>query len=377
MTESHSLPPITSAMLIVTHACNLACRYCFVHQEPSRMTLNTAKQAARFLLHNAENMSFDPEINFFGGEPLLMWDSIIRPLVSWVRDDLRVPMKFGVTTNGTLLTDERIEFLARYGFGLLLSMDGDKATQDYNRPQHSGAGSFDLLEGKIPTLLKHWPGMTLRMTTIPETCEHVFENIMWGAAYGFMNFFVVPNVFEPWPADKREVLADEIRRYADYYAETRKAGGIPIRFSSFEEALNDIPLLEQAERFGDYRIRPKCKAEGKCGLGATRFASIHPNGNIYGCQEMTSNEGEKSIFYIGSLADGVDNDRRLALMRAFSGTAVRGDDCAGCPYDRICDGGCVANNYLATGSLNKLPEMYCWWKRLLLSEAKRIYREVR
>ena len=47
------LPKINSAMLIVTHACTLACRYCFVQQESSRMSFKTAKRAAEFLIENA------------------------------------------------------------------------------------------------------------------------------------------------------------------------------------------------------------------------------------------------------------------------------------------------------------------------------------
>ena len=47
------LPKITSAMLVVTHECNLRCRYCFVHKEPQRMTISTARDAARFLIDNA------------------------------------------------------------------------------------------------------------------------------------------------------------------------------------------------------------------------------------------------------------------------------------------------------------------------------------
>ena len=87
------LPKITYAMLIVTHACNLACRYCFVHQEPSRMTYETAKEAAQFLADNAKEAGGVPGINFFGGEPLLMWDSIIKPLTLWIREELKIPFE--------------------------------------------------------------------------------------------------------------------------------------------------------------------------------------------------------------------------------------------------------------------------------------------
>ena len=105
------LPKITSAMLIVTHACNLACRYCFVHQEPSRMTYDTAKRAAQFLLDNAEGTNDIPSINFFGGEPLLMWDSIIKPLTLWLREEVKKPFELSMTSNGILLDDKKIDFM--------------------------------------------------------------------------------------------------------------------------------------------------------------------------------------------------------------------------------------------------------------------------
>ena len=401
------LPKITSAMLVVTHACNLRCRYCFVQKEPKRMSLETAKDAARFLIDNAHAAGAGtPEINFFGGEPMLMYDSIIKPLVEWVHDELGEPFRFSITTNGTLLTDERIRFMQRHRFGLLLSMDGNKPVQDYNRPYADGKGSFDALKPVVPKVLAAWPGTTFRMTAIPETCSHLFESIMWAAAQGFTNFFVTPNVFEAWDEAVRDTLAGELRKYADYYAESRARGVKPIAFSTFEQAFWDIKAIADAEAKGVYRAMPKCRSEGKCGLGTSRFASIHPNGNLYACQEMTSNEGEDSAFYIGSIYTGVDNEQRRALMESFDMLPVRGEYCLGspqkrsfcgerrsdgttepsrsrggegcavrddvCEYDRICDGGCVANNYMVTGKLGGMPEMYCWWRRTVLNEAMRV-----
>ena len=77
----NALPRITSVMLVVTHGCNLRCKYCFVRKEPERMSLETAKAAARMLMENARVSGAAPEINFFGGEPMLEYDTVIRPLV--------------------------------------------------------------------------------------------------------------------------------------------------------------------------------------------------------------------------------------------------------------------------------------------------------
>ena len=84
---------------------------------------------------------------------------------------------------------------------------------------------------------------------------------------------------------------------------------------------------------------------------------------------MTSNEGEQSIFYIGNIFDGERDDLRYRLIDLYDSAPARGVDCETCKLNRICDGGCVANNYMINGALNVLPEVYCWWKRLLLDEA--------
>lgn len=367
-----ALPKITSAMLILTHACNLQCRYCFVHQEPCHMTYETALDAAKFLIANAEEVNQTPSINFFGGEPMLMWDSIIVPLTNWIRQEYKKPFQLSMTTNGTLLNEERIKFMKDNSIGLLLSIDGAKETQDYNRPYHNDTkSSFDTLEKILPLVVENF-STTFRMTTIPPTCHHVFENIQFADSLGFKSFFVIPNVFEEWSEEEKLTLKNEMTKYGDYYIECLRTGKQPINFSTFEKAFSDIKAINNAISNNQYRVSPKCQACGKCGLGASRFASIHPNGNLYGCQEMTSNEGEKSIFYIGNIYTGVEEDRRAALMALYDSNKVVGINCETCKYNRICDGGCVANNYLATGSITQPPNMHCWWNQTILDEAIRV-----
>ena len=64
-----------------------------------------------------------------------------------------------------------------------------------------------------------------------------------------------------------------------------------------------------------------------------------------------------------------DGTTEPSRSRGGEGCAVRDDVCE---YDRICDGGCVANNYMVTGRLGRMPEMYCWWRRTVLHEAMRV-----
>lgn len=361
----YSYPPITSVMLVLTHACNLRCRYCFVQQEPETMSLQTAKDAVRFLIDNCKDSAV-PSINFFGGEPMLCWDSIIVPLTKYIREELKVPFQLSMTTNGTLLNFDRIAFMKHYNIGMLFSIDGDQATQDYNRPSADGSGSFNDLHDLISIIAKEFHS-TFRMTVIPKTCSNLFHDIMFAKQSGFRSFFAIPNVFEDWNKDAWNTLCGEIRKYTEYFIECYQSGSEPIRFSRFEEALKQITKINKAVACNTCRER--CEAAYKCGLGTNRSASIHPNGDIYACQEMTSNEGSNSIFWIGNIYSGVSIDRRKQLADLFEKSKVIGDNCFSCKLNRICKGGCVANNYLVTGDINILPKIYCKWKQLLLDEA--------
>ena len=367
-----NLPKLTSAMLVVTHACNLRCRYCFVTKDPCHMTFETAKAAAEFLIKNAEEVGDVPSINFFGGEPMIMWDSIIVPLTNWIRNEYKKPFSLGMTSNATLLNEERINFMKENGISLLFSIDGGKETQDYNRPYADGTGSFDTIEPIIEKIAESFIGVTFRMTSIPQTCGNLFNDIIYAESKGFKSFFVVPNVFEKWDDESKSTLKGEITKYGNYYIDCMRKGVEPIGFSTFDKCFKEIKMINAAIRSKSYRNSRACQACGKCGLGSTKFASIHPNGNLYGCQEMTSNEGEESIFYIGNIFTGVEDDRRVALMNMYDAEPIVGDDCANCKYNRICDGGCVANNYLDSENLAHMPDMYCWWKRTLLDETIRV-----
>ncbi|MGN1326575.1 MAG: hypothetical protein ACI4VQ_00590 [Clostridia bacterium] len=59
-------------------------------------------------------------VNFFGGEPLLCFDSLIKPLVEKYKDIV----SFGITTNGVLLDEDIVDFFYENNIQLLLSFDG-------------------------------------------------------------------------------------------------------------------------------------------------------------------------------------------------------------------------------------------------------------
>lgn len=114
----------TSAVVNLTNQCNNACPYCFVCFQEDFMEYSTAKDTVEFLLKNviAQKNVEKPTFAFFGGEPLLAFDKIIKPLIIEYGDRIN----WSITTNGTLLTEEIIDFLADNDVSVLLSWDGLK-----------------------------------------------------------------------------------------------------------------------------------------------------------------------------------------------------------------------------------------------------------
>lgn len=368
------LPKITSAFLNLTNACNLACRYCFVHQNPTYISLETAKDAADWLYQNweANGKQHNVGINYFGGEPLLCWESVIVPLTEYIRRTYGEEFRLSITTNGILLDEERLEFLRKHKVSPLLSMDGDKETQDEQRPTHAGGSSFDLLEPKLDMILHYFPDIGFRSTITPKSAPLLFHNLSFVESRGFTTWFGMPNDFETWALADIEVLRGEVRKLGNHFIERCRNGERPIRFTSFERMFAAICHINSAIEQGVDRDIDRCSSCYRCGLGGTHYAAIDTEGRVFACQDMCSFATEESPFYLGSIYQGIDDARRKALMADYDSRRCHGKDCTQCRLSRICDGGCVANNYMVNADIRHVPEIHCEWYQMLLEEAIRV-----
>ncbi len=106
--------------LCLTHDCTLRCRYCYAGRKYAHaMSRETAERG----------MDIGLDLSFFGGEPLLEWD-LLQHCCNYLKQqaaDQGVRVRFGITTNGTLLTRKRLEWLAEQDFLVGLSVDGSRS----------------------------------------------------------------------------------------------------------------------------------------------------------------------------------------------------------------------------------------------------------
>jgi len=131
---------IQSAALFMIHDCNLRCAYCYAGEKTSRrMSEETALASIDFLLKES---SGNVVVTFFGGEPLIEY-ALLKKIVLDSEEKYGSEVQFRLSTNGTLLNRENLDFFNEHKFYFTLSLDGGKTQQDTLRKTAGGKGSFD------------------------------------------------------------------------------------------------------------------------------------------------------------------------------------------------------------------------------------------
>ncbi len=144
----------------VTERCNLRCKYCIYHEEGAGfrdfgkkdISIDTLRKAIDLL---KQSTSDEFVISFYGGEPLLRFD-LIKWCIEYAKKTLTgKKLRFNMTTNATLITDEIADYLSSLeNYFTTISLDGPKEINDKNRIFNDGSGAYDKTIEGLKRLLK-------------------------------------------------------------------------------------------------------------------------------------------------------------------------------------------------------------------------------
>lgn len=131
------------------------------------------------------------EFQFFGGEPLLRFDLIEKAITYGEKKSKtkRKKIKFLLTTNGLLLKEDRLEYLARHNTAVLFSLDGSKNIQTKNRPllAKNDSGYFEQIIRNLEILIAKPIEYFVNMVFLPEDLEDLKDNINFLISIGVRN----------------------------------------------------------------------------------------------------------------------------------------------------------------------------------------------
>ena len=340
---------IKALCLHVAHTCNLNCSYCFASQgkyqgDRALMSFEVGKRALDFLIENSGSRR-NLEVDFFGGEPSLNFD-VVRRLVEYARSiekEKGKNFRFTYTTNGMILTDEMIEFLNRECHNVVLSLDGRKEVNDHFRRDYAGNGSYDTIVPNFKRLVESRGGKGYYVRgTFTHNNTDFTNDIFHMADLGFTELSMEPVVCPPGDPyalteedlpvikEQYEILAAEMLK--------RKKEGRPFTFYHYMLDLKNGPCIYK-------RITG-------CGSGP-EYMAVTPWGELFPCHQFVGDEK----YSLGNIFDGVKN---TAVQDEFRGcNAYAREECRDCWARLYCSGGCAANAYHATGSINGIYEYGC------------------
>jgi uncharacterized protein len=323
-------PPLRALSLNVTGECNLACAYCYAEGgsfggRSGDMPWEVAERAVRQLIASTPPGD-QVNLSFLGGEPLINRTLIRRAteFAAQLAQEHGHRIRFAITTNGTLLTEEDCEFFAHFGFGVTVSLDGARDVHDRLRPTRGGRGSYERIVDNLRPLLarKHRLGVFARITVTPanlrlrETLDH-FSDLGFDSV-GFSPVLSAPTRCGELQSGDLDVLLDAMIECGREFERRIIAGG------SYPFA-NMISALEQVHR-GTHRPYP-------CGAGAS-YLGVSASGGLFACHRFI--EDDRAA--MGTVIAGVDRQRQQVWLdeRAVD----RQEPCRSCWARYLCGGGC-------------------------------------
>ena len=340
---------IKALCLHVAHTCNLNCAYCFASQgkysgERAVMSYDVGKRALDFLVENSGTRR-NLEVDFFGGEPLMNFDTV-KKLVAYARSiekEKGKNFRFTLTTNGVLIDDDVIDFCNREMSNVVLSLDGRKEVHDRYRVDYSGNGSWEKIVPKFQKLVAARGNKNYYIRgTFTHKNPDFTEDIKEMLRLGFTELSMEPVVCKENDENRLTeedlpIVLKEYEKLAELYIEREKMGK-PFTFYHYMLDLKDGPCVY--------------KRISGCGSG-TEYMAVTPWGDLYPCHQFVGEEK----FKLGDIYNGIDNKEIQEEFRACNVYSRK--DCENCWVKLYCSGGCAANAFHATGKVSGVYKYGC------------------
>ncbi len=345
---------LESVTFCVTDSCNFSCHYCSQKKGKQIIDPVLTRQAIDFFLPFLKNCSY---VNFYGGEPLLAFDRI-RYAVNHIekkKKELKKKIFYSISTNGSLLTDDKLRFLDKHRFSILLSFDG--LAQDITRKK----GSFRKLVSIIGKI-KKYDNLDCHVNAVftSDTVELISASLKFLMDAGVPDIFFSLSTLPPWNATSLNALRSELGNLNQYALEYFKKNGELIVSSYSSEPSSGL--------FG-------------CFAGKDRLA-LTPEGLVWGCHVLAQRfKDEKTNAIFEKYCFGKFADLKRNFSRLYERTIVQykhlsqnhfysnKKSCLFCSSLSVCRI-CPFEVAKATGEIGKIPDWICECNHILYQARK-------
>lgn len=318
-------------------SCNYSCDYCsqrFVERAPE-----TSKKDIDAFMEKLDVLEFSEEkglhVEFWGGEPLVYWKTL-RPLAETLRDKFkhweRKP-RFSIITNGSILTDEMIDWLMMMDFQVSISHDGPG--------QHvRGPDPFDDPEAK-ERILGFYRMMTRLKKGFSFNSMLNKQNTSRKAIYDwFVNLTGDENVQlgegSIVDAYEEDGIVNSLTTKQEHFDFRRQAFG---EIYSTDGNIGFKSIIMKMAEFGQRVLthEESIYLGQKCGMDGENVIAVDLRGNVITCQNVSAPEVSKNgESHLGGNLDNYD-DVQFTSSTHWSNRK----ECPECPVLHLCKGACM------------------------------------
>ncbi len=354
--------PWPDALLLkLTGACNFDCTYCYDYEPKrfkARLPQERIEELISFLLARQDGLA----LIFHGGEPLLRFEAIEQTVEFALReagDDKRV--SFSVQTNGSLLTDEIVDFLLRHDFSIGISLDGLTEATNGLRAVRRGRTALgvvhDLLD-RYPDLLRTRCGV---LAVVSRTSAPGIPDLaLWLQEQGIQGFSIS--------------FLDLTGRGADLHEERLEPEEAVEIYRRMIDLVRDGSLGElcfksltgRVQNMFTFQPRDLCH-KGPCGAGS-EFMVVDAYGKLRSCDciyhpffELKATEG-------GVVPHNHVEPARLGIVERHAALRDGSSECGTCSLFGLCGGTCVAKAIAHHGTPQSVDPIECAISKYLYPE---------
>lgn len=324
--------------LFLTRRCNLKCSYCFVDKS-NAMDLSPAviTSSLDFIYKCSEISSKRIHVGYIGGEPLLNWN-LFREVTIKLQE-FNNPPEIGFTTNGTLISPEKIEFIKKRNLRVVLSFDGDITSME-DRCFINGNTSYSAVHKGIELLLANNISFLVQLTITPFNVSDFYQNVRHIISLGISKLIFGFAAELQWNNASLNMLSENLSKVFQCYKTIYRNDYNLIFKYIDDEILSYLLALTENKRINQV-----------CPMANEVFA-IDVDGKLYPCQAFV-NYNEWSI---GDVFSGFDVRKRRLI------SSMHNDDllpCQNCQLLKYCRK-CPRNNYIINGSPFLMEGLYCF-----------------
>lgn len=334
---------IKMLILQVTQQCNFRCEYCVYSgnyltrtHSSKKMSISTAFKGIDFIINHSKNNN-KINIGFYGGEPLLEFD-FVKKCIEYAEEKAEgKDVEFNMTTNGSLLNDEIVEFLYKHNVSLTISLDGPKEIQDSHRKfAFTNCGSFDKVMKNIENIEKKFPMYVDRIlfnaVLDPQNDFSCIDKF-------FLNYKGVKDIFMTSGLISNNSRKSEIEMSEDYYIK-REYELFRIFYCLLKKKDTKKCSRIVMEEYGNLskfakeltpqsKISEKNHPSGACVPGVQRLF-MNTDGFFYPCERVSETS---ELMRIGHVNTGFDMDKVKKLLNIGR---VNENVCKNCWAIRLC-----------------------------------------